>query len=121
MSHRDHSSDKIEYPVLSTYINLCRERNIDCSHVFPSSSIIDELLRFIESGAKSMNDVVGFIERTLGNKLVCDLSVEAFRRVYNVNIDCDSAKRHLYVELAHWYIDILALLGYIRVKEAWKP
>lgn len=111
----------LNYPVLSTYIQICRARGLDCSYIIPTAQIIDELVKSLEIGGKTMNDVVSYVESVLGDKLACDLSIEAFKQTYGVSIDCVDAKRHLIMEIAHWYIEILSLLGYVRVRELWKP
>ncbi|MEM4810200.1 MAG: hypothetical protein QW249_06790, partial [Desulfurococcaceae archaeon] len=62
-----------------------------------------------------------YIKEKIGNKLNCDLAIQAFRELYGLNTECEEILRMLLSQLTGWYIEILDTLGYIRIKYSWRP
>ena len=110
-----------DYSLLLKYVEICKRKNVDCSVLIPSSHILSELRNEIERSSKTFNSLIEFVESKLGDKIDCEISLEAFIEVYAVRGECNEAKRIILTQLTGWYIEILESLGYVKIKYSWKP
>ncbi|MEM1628990.1 MAG: hypothetical protein QW551_06945 [Desulfurococcaceae archaeon] len=118
------SSGKIikDYGLLIKYLEICKQRGHNCEEVIPDSNLLTMLKNLIEeTGSLRMDYAIQYIKEKIGNKLNCDLAIQAFRELYGLNTECEEILRMLLSQLTGWYIEILDTLGYIRIKYSWRP
>lgn len=110
-----------DYGFLIKYLEKCREKNIDCTPLVTTSRILNELLKKISIYPTSFNEILKLIEREIGDLVNCEICIEVFRELYNINVTCEEAKKILLIQVTSWYIEILVKLGYVKLKPTWKP
>ncbi|MEM4718273.1 MAG: hypothetical protein QXE81_05900 [Desulfurococcaceae archaeon] len=108
------------YALLTRYMDLCKQRGLDCSPILPSSDTLSQVLNAIEKGSVNLQYLIEHFNSILTEKIDCDVVMDAFKQVYNVEIDCSSAKKLLLFQLVGWYLEILASLGYVKLKHTWR-
>ncbi len=109
------------YKFLYEYLKKCRERGLDCSQLLPSTSILSEIQRKVETSQQSFNELVEYIKSIHSKNIDCNLCIEVFKQLYGLNASCEEAMQVLLTQLAAWYIEILETLGLVKIRFAWKP
>lgn len=110
-----------DYSLLLEYLKKCRERGLDCSTILPSSSILGEIQCIIEHRSTRFIELVEYLQSIHGKNINCDVCVEAFQQLYGVKPSCEEAIKMLITQLTSWYLEILERLGYVKIKQAWRP
>lgn len=109
------------YKLLVSYMKKCRESNIDCDHLIPSSQFLLEVKELVEKGNLSkFADLVNLVEGRYSELINCDLALRVFAEVHGHQATCELVKRMLITQLAGWIAEMLESLGYVRVKFSWR-
>lgn len=107
--------------LLAKYMKLCKERGLSCEKLLPSSSLLSEIKKMVEKAPVSFEDIVKFLQEQVSSEVDCGICIEAYREIYGISVDCESAKKALVIQLAGWLVEILDTLGYVKIKYTWKP
>lgn len=108
------------YALLTRYMELCKQRGLDCSILLPSSTTLSEMLKIVEKESVNLQVLIEHFNNILSERIDCELVMETFREVYKVEVDCLSARKLLIIQLVGWYLEILNTLGYVKLKHAWR-
>jgi len=109
------------YRLLVDYMKKCRESDLDCSKLIPSSDFLLEVKELVERGALSrFSDFISIVEERYGSLVDCDLALRVFSEIHGHEASCDLVKKILITQLAGWILEMLESLGYVRVKFSWR-
>jgi len=99
----------------------CREANLNCSDLIPSSEFLLEVKNLIEIGKiTKLRDLVDLVEEKYSELLNCELALSVFTELYEHKASCDLVKKIIITQLAGWIAEMLESLGYVKIKQPWR-
>jgi hypothetical protein len=109
------------YKLLVNYMKKCKEVNLDCSALIPSSDLLVEVKTKINSGIISrLSDLVDLVEEKYSNLVICELAQKVFTEIHGYTVSCELARKILLIQLAGWITEMLESLGYVKIKFSWR-
>ena len=109
------------YKLLVNYMKNCKEVNLDCRALIPSSNLLVEIKNLIDSGKLSrLSELIELVESKFSNLVNCDLALEAFREIHGYTASCELVRKMLMTQLASWIIEMLEVLGYVKIEFSWR-
>lgn len=109
------------YKLLVNYMKKCKEANLDCSALIPSSDLLVEVKTKINSGRISrLSDLIDLVEEKYSNLVICELAQKVFTEIHGYTVSCELARKILLIQLAGWITEMLESLGYVKIKFSWR-